>query len=146
MKKILVAEDNLANSELIRELLEIGGYEVVLAEDGGRAMEVLPETKPDILLLDIQMPVLDGYQVMRRLRNDPAWRDLPILALTAYAMRGDMEKALAAGFDGYITKPIDHKQLLQEIERLVRQPPAPSDREPATVRGAAPLPRKSKTG
>ena len=131
---------------MIRELLEIGGYEVTLAEDGGRAMDLLPQTHPDIVLLDIQMPVLDGYQVMRRLRDDPTWQGLPIIALTAYAMRGDMEKALAAGFDGYITKPIDHKQLLQEIERLLRQPPTSTGREDGTAAASGHFPRKSMTG
>lgn len=120
MKKVLVAEDNLANSELIREILEMGGYEVALAADGGLALAMMAAVEPHIVLLDIQMPVLDGYQVLARLREHPAWRSLPVIAITAYAMRGDREKALEAGFDGYVTKPIEQQRVLAEMARLLR--------------------------
>ena len=114
--KILVAEDNPANRDLILEVLELGGHEVTMAEDGGEALTAFVKVRPDLVLLDIQMPVLDGYQVLRHLRARTEDRHLPIIALTAYAMRGDRERALEAGFDSYVTKPIDFNRLLQEIE------------------------------
>jgi len=95
MSKILVAEDNLANRELIPEILESCGHEVIEAEDGQQALERLKETKPDLVLLDIQMPVLDGYAVIRRLRQIPRFAGLKVVALTAYAMQGDRDRVLA---------------------------------------------------
>jgi CheY-like chemotaxis protein len=119
MSKILVAEDNLPNRELIREILETCGHEVVEAEDGQQALDRVKQTKPDLVLLDIQMPVLDGYAVLRELRHTPCFADLKILALTAYAMQGDREKALQSGFDGYLTKPIDIKGLTEELQKFL---------------------------
>jgi len=103
MSKILVAEDNLPNRELIREILETCGHEVIEAEDGQQALDKLEHIHPDLVLLDIQMPVLDGYAVVRRLRQIPRFASLKVLALTAYAMQGDREKVLKSGFDGYLT-------------------------------------------
>jgi two-component system cell cycle response regulator DivK len=119
MSKILVAEDNLPSRELMREILETCGYEVIEAEDGQQALDKLQQTEPDLVLLDIQMPVLDGYAVVRRLRQTPRFANLKILALTAYAMQGDREKVLAAGFDGYLTKPIDTVALAKHIRELL---------------------------
>ena len=119
MNKILVAEDNLPNRELIREILETCGYEVIEAVDGQQALDKLEESMPDLVLLDIQMPVLDGYAVVRRLRQTPRFASLKILALTAYAMQGDREKVLEAGFDGYLTKPIDIATLTKEIQQFL---------------------------
>jgi CheY-like chemotaxis protein len=119
MSKILVAEDNLPNRELIREILESCGHEVIEAEDGQQALERLQDTKPDLVLLDIQMPVLDGYAVVRQLRQIPRLANLKILALTAYAMQGDREKVLQSGFDGYLTKPIDKAALTNELRHLL---------------------------
>jgi CheY-like chemotaxis protein len=119
MSKILVAEDNLPNRELIREILESCGHEVIEAENGQQALERLQETKPDLVLLDIQMPVLDGYAVVRQLRQIPRLANLKILALTAYAMQGDREKVLQSGFDGYLTKPIDMTALTNELRHLL---------------------------
>jgi CheY-like chemotaxis protein len=118
MSKILVAEDNLPNRELIREILETCGYEVIEAVDGQEALDKLEETVPDLVLLDIQMPVLDGYAVVRRIRQNPRFAGLKILAVTAYAMQGDREKVLEAGFDGYLTKPLDMAILTKEIRQL----------------------------
>jgi CheY-like chemotaxis protein len=118
MSKILVAEDNLPNRELIREILETYGYEVIEAVDGQEALDKLEETVPDLVLLDIQMPVLDGYAVVRRIRQNPRFAGLKILAVTAYAMQGDREKVLEAGFDGYLTKPLDMATLTKEIRQL----------------------------
>ena len=95
MSKILVAEDNLPNRELIREILESSGHEVIEAEDGQQALERLKDTKPDLVLLDIQMPVLDGYAVVRHLRQIPRFAGIKVVALTAYAMQGDRDRVLA---------------------------------------------------
>ena len=119
MNKILVAEDNLPNRELIREILETCGYEVIEAVDGQQALDKLEESVPDLVLLDIQMPVLDGYAVVRQLRQTPRLAGLKILALTAYAMQGDREKVLEAGFDGYLTKPIDTAAFAKQIRQFL---------------------------
>ena len=121
MTKVLVAEDNPVNRELLRELLENRGYAVVEACDGQEALRMVDETQPDILLLDIGMPVLDGYAVARRIRKNPALAQLPLLAITAYAMQGDREKILHSGFDGYLSKPVNGRALADELERLLRQ-------------------------
>lgn len=120
MSKILVAEDNLPNRELIREILEACGYDVIEAGDGQQALDKLEENLPDLVLLDIQMPVLDGYAVVRKLRQTPRLANLKVLALTAYAMQGDREKVLEAGFDGYLTKPVDMVSLAKEIAQLLQ--------------------------
>ncbi len=119
MSKILVAEDNLPSRELMREILETSGHEVIEAADGQQALDKLEEIEPDLVLLDIQMPLLDGYAVVRRLRQTPRFAGLRILALTAYAMQGDREKVLEAGFDGYLTKPIDIAKLTKEIQQFL---------------------------
>jgi CheY-like chemotaxis protein len=119
MTTVLVAEDNIVNRELMRELLEVRGYQVTEACDGLEALEMLEQTRPDILLLDLGMPKLDGFGVVRKIRDNPRLVDLPVLAVTAYAMRGDREQVLNAGFDGYLSKPIDAAALATEIERLI---------------------------
>ncbi|HXF13410.1 MAG TPA: response regulator [Terriglobales bacterium] len=118
MIKALIAEDNAVNRELLRELLESRGYDVVEACDGQEALTVIEQTRPDILLLDIGMPKMDGFAVVRELRQDPRLAKLPVIAVTAYAMQGDREKVLDSGFDGYLSKPINVKALEQELERL----------------------------
>ena len=118
-KKVLVADDNAASRELIREVLETSGYEVVDAGDGEEAVHRVYETMPDLLLVDIQMPSLDGYGVLQKLRLEPRFSELRIVALTAFAMQGDRERALAAGFDGYITKPVEIAALRQEIRKFL---------------------------
>lgn len=119
MTKILVAEDNAVNRELFRELLEARGYDVVEACDGEEALRAIEETQPDIVLLDIGMPVLDGFGVVRALRQNPRLAKLPALAVTAYAMQGDREKILSSGFDGYLSKPVNARALGEELDRLV---------------------------
>ena len=119
MKKILIAEDNAVNRELLRELLDMRGYEVFEACDGQEALTKITETQPDLLVLDLGMPVLDGFGVIRKIRAEPTIAKLPVLAATAYAMRGDREKVLEAGFDGYLSKPIDAASLKVEIDRLL---------------------------
>lgn len=125
--KILVAEDNAVNRELLRELLEIRGHIVIEACNGEEALRVMEESKPDILLLDLGMPVLDGYGTVRQVRAKPGFATLPVLAVTAYAMQGDKERILSSGFDGYLSKPINPTLLFQELERLLS----------ATVKGTA---------
>jgi CheY-like chemotaxis protein len=117
--KILVAEDNAVNRELLRELLEMRGHVVIEACNGEEALRVLEESKPEILLLDLGMPVLDGYGTVRKIRENPGLATLPVLAVTAYAMQGDKERILSSGFDGYLSKPIDPTLLFQELERLL---------------------------
>ena len=119
MRKILVAEDDLASRELIREILETCGYQVLEARDGREALQRVEETAPDLVLLDIQIPVMDGFAVLRQLRQDSRFARLPVVAVTAYAMRGDREKALAAGFDAYLTKPLNAAALKKQLEQLL---------------------------
>ena len=121
MTNVLVAEDNPVNRELLRELLEARGYSVMEAPDGQEALRMIEQNHPDILLLDIGMPVLDGFAVMRKIRENPTLATLPVLAVTAYAMQGDRENVLNAGFDGYISKPINTRDLANELERLLRK-------------------------
>jgi len=117
--KILVADDNHVSRELIKEVLEMSGYDVVEAADGQEAVTRARESMPDLALIDIQMPRLDGYGVLRELRADPRLASLQIIALTAFAMHGDRERALDAGFDGYISKPVEIASLRQEIKKLL---------------------------
>ena len=116
---IVIGEDNAVNLELLTEILEDWGHSVRQATNGAEVIEAIEASTPDLVLLDIQMPQLDGYQVLNRLRQDSRFRPLPIIALTAYAMRGDREKALENGFDGYVTKPIDRRLLRGELERFM---------------------------
>jgi CheY-like chemotaxis protein len=130
MTKVLVAEDNPVNRELLRELLENRGHSVVEACNGQEALDMVEQSQPDLLLLDIGMPVLDGFAVIRRIRENPCFATLPVLAVTAYAMRDDRDNVLNAGFDGYLSKPINARDLANELERLLRKredrPSAPS--------------------
>jgi CheY-like chemotaxis protein len=119
MINVLIAEDNPVNRELLREILENRGYTVTEAGDGQDALTLVHEIQPDILLLDIGMPVLDGYAVAKKLRENPKTAALPILAITAYAMQGDREKILQSGFDGYLSKPIDASALAEEMQRVL---------------------------
>lgn len=119
MKTVLIAEDNPVNRELLRELLEMRGYAVMEASDGEETITKMGERKPDILLLDLNMPVLDGLATVKRIRQDTRFAFLPVLAVTAYAMRGDREKILNSGFDGYLSKPISSAELEQELKRLL---------------------------
>jgi len=119
MGKILVAEDNPANLELMREILDIAGHEIVEARDGSEALRQAERAHPDLIMLDVNMPVLNGFEVLERLRAMPQLASTKIIALTAYAMRGDREKALRAGFDGYLTKPIDIPTLTDTIETFL---------------------------
>ena len=119
MKKIAVVEDNPDNRLLVQVILE-PLYEVVEYETGFAALEGLPKEKPDLVLLDISLPEMDGAEVLRRIRADAQLRTLPVIALTAHAMSGDREKFIRAGFNDYVTKPIvDENVLLDAIQRLL---------------------------
>ncbi|MDE1922189.1 MAG: response regulator [Gammaproteobacteria bacterium] len=118
-RTILLVEDNERNSYLAKYLLEHGGFAVVVAPDGPRALALVVEAAPAAILLDIQLPGMDGYAVARALRATPVASRLPIIALTSYAMAGDREKALAAGCDGYIEKPIEPDSFVAEIEKVL---------------------------
>lgn len=136
MKKILIAEDNAVNRELLRELLEARGHAVEEASNGQEALEMIARSQPDILLLDLSMPVLDGFATLRRIRQNPGMASLPVLAVTAYAMRGDQEKALEAGFDGYLSKPINSSSLDAELARIWNKAEAAGDNAQTQVKAA----------
>lgn len=121
MKKILVVEDDPASRELVAETLTLFGYQVVEADNGEDALTQVHKEEPDLVLLDIEMPVMDGYAVLSQLRQDSRFASLPVLALTAYAMQGEKEKGLAAGFTAYLTKPIDARTLKTQIEKCLKE-------------------------
>lgn len=118
-KRVLVVEDNPANMQLIKLLLKRLDVAVLEATDGLEALERLKAEEFDLVLMDIQLPGMDGLTVTRRFKEDVKGKNVTILALTAYAMKGDEEKAKEAGFDGYISKPIDVKSFLQEVSRFL---------------------------
>ncbi|HZU32979.1 MAG TPA: response regulator [Candidatus Angelobacter sp.] len=119
MKRILIVDDKASSRELLRTVLEKQGYAVAEAGNGDEALEKVRMETPDLILLDLQMPVLNGYEVLGQLRQNAAYATLPVIALTASAMHGDREKALAAGFTGYLTKPVPLSYLRSEIQRLL---------------------------
>lgn len=114
--KILVIEDNEQNLYLVRFILERNGYEVFAALDGESGIETAASIRPDLILLDIQLPVMDGHEVARTLRQNPDLADIPIVAVTSYAMPGDREKTIEAGCNGYIEKPIDPNTFMTQVE------------------------------
>lgn len=119
MKRILVVEDNETNLYLIRFMLEKSGYEVIEARGGAVGVELASKEKPDLILMDVQLPDMDGLEATKRIRASEADGEIPIIALTSYAMVGDREKALAAGCTGYIEKPINPDTFMAEIEKYL---------------------------
>jgi two-component system, cell cycle response regulator DivK len=115
--QILVVEDNERNMKLVRELLEATGYRALEAATGSQALELARERLPDLVLMDIRLPDIDGVEALSQLRADERTASIPVLAVTAQAMHGDRERFLAAGFDGYLSKPIDVGQLLEAVSR-----------------------------
>jgi CheY-like chemotaxis protein len=113
---ILIVDDNESNLKLMKAVLECGDYVVKTARDAEEAIHVLERFEPDLILMDIQLPGMDGLELTRLLKNNPAHRHILVLALTAHAMKGDKEKAAAAGCDGYITKPIDTRSFPKVID------------------------------
>jgi two-component system cell cycle response regulator DivK len=118
---ILYIEDNLDNRTLVRRVLMVEGYEILEAGNAGDALDLLGTRQPDLILMDINMPDIDGYTLTSKIRNLPGYAGVPIVALTANVMRGDREKSLEAGCDGYIQKPVDIDLLPQQIERYLRK-------------------------
>ncbi len=116
---ILYVEDNLDNRLLVRRVLEAEGYRVIEAEDGSQGIESLRSETPDLVLMDINLPEIDGYEVTKRFKQLPAMARVPVIALTANVMKGDREKTLAAGCDGYISKPIDIDTLPAQIAKFL---------------------------
>ena len=119
MSKILLVEDNEMNRDMLSRRLERKGFEVVIAIDGQAGVDMASSTNPDIILMDLSLPVIDGWEATRRIKADPATQLIPVIALTAHAMAGDEKKALEAGCDDYDTKPINLKRLLDKIGNLL---------------------------
>ena len=115
---ILLADDNAPSRELMREILEACGYDVAEAANGREALDLIRKSPPDIVLLDLQMPVMDGFAVIHAVRSDERLRSLTVIALTASAMLGDKERAIAAGFDSYIAKPISLESVRNQIRQI----------------------------
>jgi CheY-like chemotaxis protein len=118
-RKILIIEDNEQNLYLFRFILEHNDYEVFSAMDGKSGIEMAALLKPDLILLDIQLPVMDGYAVARNLRRNPDIAGIPIVAVTSYAMAGDRERVLLAGFTGYIEKPVNPETFMAEVKTFL---------------------------
>ncbi len=116
-ERVLVVEDNEKNMKLVRDILEATGYSPLEASSGEQALALAVENAPALVLMDIQLPDLDGSEALRRLRSDERTAGIPVLALTAQAMQGDRERFLAAGFDGYLSKPIDVDELIETVRR-----------------------------
>ena len=124
MAKILLVEDNEMNRDMLSRRLQRRGYEVVVALDGQEGLRLAETDAPALVLMDMSLPVLDGWETTRRLKASLATRGIPVIALTAHAMAGDRERALAAGCDDFDTKPIEFERLLGKIEALLRPGPA----------------------
>ena len=118
MKRILVVEDQEDNRQILRDLLA-AHYAVTEAENGEEALAAVARERPDLILMDIQMPIMDGYEATRRIKADPATRSIPIMVVTSYALSGDEEKARTAGCDAYVTKPYSPRQLLAKIREFL---------------------------
>jgi two-component system, cell cycle response regulator DivK len=124
MSKILLVEDNEMNRDMLSRRLKSRGYDVVLAVDGAQGVEMARSEKPDLIMMDMSLPVLDGWEATRRIKGDDSLRGIPVIALTAHAMEGDRERAMNAGCEDYDTKPIELPRLLGKIEaQLARKSP-----------------------
>jgi two-component system, cell cycle response regulator DivK len=123
MPKILLVEDNEMNRDMLSRRLRRKGYEVISAPDGSRGIAMAQEDHPDLILMDISLPVMDGLQATRHLKASPDTQAIPIIALTAHAMAGDREKCLEAGCNDYATKPVEFPQLLAKIRHFLGEPP-----------------------
>ena len=119
MSKILLVEDNEMNRDMLTRRLERKGFEVVIAIDGKAGIDMASSASPDIILMDLSLPVIDGWEATRQIKGEPATQSIPVIALTAHAMAGDEQRALEAGCDDYDTKPIDFKRLLGKIENYI---------------------------
>jgi two-component system cell cycle response regulator DivK len=118
-RKILVVEDSDDNRRILRDLFSMAGYDVIEAHDGAEGVVMAGEHKPDLILMDIQMPVMDGYGATRLIKADPTLKSIPVIAVTSYALSGDEEKARTAGCDGYIAKPFSPRQMLAKVREIL---------------------------
>jgi two-component system cell cycle response regulator DivK len=123
MKKLLLVEDNEMNRDMLSRRLARRGYEVLLAVDGAEGIASATQNQPDLIIMDMSLPVLDGWESTRRLKEQPETKGIPVLALTAHAMSGERERALAAGCNDYDTKPVDFNRLMGKIESLLPASP-----------------------
>jgi two-component system cell cycle response regulator DivK len=119
-KMILVVEDQEDNRQILRDLLGASDYDMVEAENGQEALDAVARRKPDLILMDIQLPIMDGYEATRRIKANPEWKSIPIIVVTSYALSGDADKARAAGCDDYVTKPYSPRQLLAKIKEFLK--------------------------
>jgi two-component system, cell cycle response regulator DivK len=124
MKKLLLVEDNEMNRDMLSRRLERRGFQVLLATDGAQGIVEAEQHQPDLIIMDMSLPVLDGWESTRRLKEKPETKAIPVIALTAHAMSGEREKALAAGCNDYDTKPVDFARLLEKIQSLLPTTPA----------------------
>ena len=118
-KRILVVEDTEDNRQIIRDLLTSAGYEMIEAVDGEEGVAMAAQHRPDLILMDIQLPVLDGYEATRRIKAQPELKHIPVIAVTSYALSGDEAKTKAAGCDGYVAKPFSPRQLLAKVREFL---------------------------
>jgi|SRR5580698_2945965 two-component system cell cycle response regulator DivK len=118
IKRILVVEDQEDNRRILRDLLTSADYEVIEAENGEEALAAVAKKRPDLILMDIQLPILDGYEVTRRIKADPTLKHIPIIVVTSYALSGDEAKARTAGCDAYVAKPFSPRALLEKIRQF----------------------------
>ena len=116
---ILVVEDQLDNRLILRDCLGNAGYELLEAENGAEAIAMVAQRRPDLILMDIQLPIMDGYEATRRLKTDPATKSIPIIVVTSYALSGDEAKARDAGCDAYVSKPYSPRQLLAKVREFL---------------------------
>lgn len=120
MPKILVVEDNEMSRDMLTRRLQRRGYDVVVAVDGTQGLELAQQEVPNLILIDMSLPVVDGWEAARRLKEAPETRSIPVIALTAHAMAGDRERAMEAGCDDYDTKPVEFERLLAKMEALLK--------------------------
>lgn len=120
-KQILIVDDNSQNRQLAGDILAFHGYAVTMASDGLEGVGLAERLRPDLILMDIQMPVLDGFAALAKLRENPSTRDMKVIALTALAMPGDCERILAAGFDGYLAKPFNSRELPWAVAQFLNK-------------------------
>ena len=126
-QRILVVEDQEDNRRIMRDLLVSAGYEVIEAASGSAGVDMAASAKPDLILMDLQLPLIDGLEATRRIRAAPASSDTPVIAVTSYALSGDNEKALAAGCNAYFSKPVSPRRLLAKIEAVLPKPDGEGD-------------------
>lgn len=119
--RILVVEDNELNLKLVRDVLTYAGYDVVEARTGEQGVALAIESLPDLVLMDLQLPGIDGAEALRQIRSSPSTQTVPVVAVTAYAMREDRERAMSCGFDGYVEKPISARELPDQVHRFLKR-------------------------